>query len=74
MRLTNKQAEKLLEYDGPIQLHQLALNFALTRFKTAYQRNPSAEVVAKCAEDFNALFAKYEDIMRRDYEWIIGLP
>jgi hypothetical protein len=73
MKLTNEQAKKLLEYEGPIQLRQLALNLALTRFKTAYKRNPSAETIAKCTDDLNSLFAKYAGIMQSDYEWIVSL-
>jgi hypothetical protein len=73
MKLTNEQVKKLLEYDGSIQLHQLALNLALTRFKAAYKRNPGVETVAKCAADLNSLFAKYENIMKADYDWIVSL-
>jgi hypothetical protein len=73
MKLTNEQIKKLLDYEGPIQLHQLALNLALTRFKSAYQRDPSAETISKCAKDLNSLFEKYEGIMKEDYGWIVGL-
>jgi hypothetical protein len=73
MKLTDAQTKKLLEYKGQIRLHQLALNLALTRFHTAYKKNPSQETIAKCTADLNALFAKYENIMKADYEWIVSL-
>ncbi|MDR2157521.1 MAG: hypothetical protein LBO81_07060 [Clostridiales Family XIII bacterium] len=73
MKLTDEQVKKLLEYEGPIQLHQLALNLALTRFKTVHKRNPGAETVAKCTVDLNSLLEKYEKIMKEDYDWIVSL-
>jgi hypothetical protein len=39
----------------------------------ACKKNPSQEIIAKCTADLNALFAKYENIMKTDYEWIVSL-
>ncbi|MDR3305743.1 MAG: hypothetical protein LBS85_06975 [Clostridiales Family XIII bacterium] len=73
MRITDAQSKKLLEYSGTVQLKQLAMSFALTRFKNKYKANPSPEVIASCTNDLNLLFSKYESIMRDDFAWITSL-
>ncbi|MDR2163170.1 MAG: hypothetical protein LBO70_04420 [Clostridiales Family XIII bacterium] len=73
MTISDAQTKKLLEYDGPIQLKQLAMNFALNRFKTKYVANPSDEVVTAYTKELNTFFDKYESIMKDDYEWITSL-
>jgi hypothetical protein len=73
MRVSEEQTKKLLEYDGVVRLKQLAMTFALNRFKTKYAANPSAEVVAAYTKELNTFFDKYEGIMKDDYEWIVSL-
>jgi hypothetical protein len=73
MRVSEEQTKKLLEYDGAVGLKQLAMNFALNRFKAKYAADPSGEVVAAYTKELNTFFDKYESIMKEDYEWIISL-
>ena len=73
MKLSETQMKTLLIYTGLIQIKQLALNMALTRFKGLYSRNPSADTLRQCTNDFNAILEKYSGIMKEDFDWIIKL-
>jgi hypothetical protein len=73
MRVSEEQTKKLLEYGGPVGLKQLAMTFALNRFKGKYAADPSEEVVAAYTKELNVLLNKYESIMKDDYEWIVSL-
>jgi hypothetical protein len=73
MKLSDAQTKKLLEYDGPPHLKQLALNMALTRLKKRYKEDPTPDVLNKCTSELNGMFEKFEVIMKTDFEWIISL-
>jgi hypothetical protein len=73
MRVSEEQTKKLLEYNGAVGLKQLAMTFALNRFKSKYAANPSEEVVKAYTAELNTFFDKYASIMKDDYEWIAGL-
>jgi hypothetical protein len=73
MHVTEEQTKKLLEYEGAAPFKQLAMTFALNRFKTKYAADPSDEVVAAYTKELNTFFEKYESIMKNDYDWIISL-
>lgn len=73
MKLTEAQTKKLLDYKGQPQLKQLAINMALTRLKGIYKNDPTPASISKCTTDLNAIFEKFESIMKSDYDWITSL-
>ncbi|MDR1509250.1 MAG: hypothetical protein LBS53_06390 [Synergistaceae bacterium] len=73
MKLSDTQTKKLLEYSGPPQLKQLALNMALTRLKKYYKEEPTPVALNKCTSELNGIFEKFAAIMKTDYDWIISL-
>jgi hypothetical protein len=73
VKLSDAQTKKLLEYNGPPHLKQLALNMALTRLKKRYKEDPTPVVLDKCTSELNGIFEKFAAIMKTDYDWIISL-
>jgi hypothetical protein len=73
VKLSDDQTKKLLEYNGPPQLKQLALNMALTRLKKRYKADPTPASLNKCTSELNEIFEKFAAIMKADYDWIISL-
>jgi hypothetical protein len=65
--------KKLLEYKGPPQLKQLALNMALTRLKKIYKETATSVVLSRCTSELNVILEKFEAVMKADYEWIVSL-
>jgi hypothetical protein len=73
MKLSDVQTKKLLEYNGQLQLKQLALNMALTRLKKNYREDPTPGNLGKCTSELNAIFDKFSAIMKPDYDRIVSL-
>jgi hypothetical protein len=73
VKLSDAQTRKLLEYNGSLQLKQLALSMALTRLKKRYREDPTPVVLSKCTSELNGIFEKFASIMQTDYDCIVSL-
>ena len=73
MTLNTSQVEKLLMYTGKMELSQLGMSMLITRLSQKYKADKTPQVLKTAADEINAFLQKYQSIMGKDYQWIIGL-
>lgn len=71
LTLSQEQVKKVLTYNKPMQISQLGLSLIITRLKGMYSNKPAE--IAKYTADINNFLAKYEMILKKDYEYLVGI-
>ena len=71
MEVSDAQVKNVLEGSTERKFTQFGFSLLITRLTWAYKNNSTNAVLQECTREINAFLAKYNPIMKNDYELFV---